>query len=497
MTKQPTKSACRATAILAVTIGGMAAFAAIPIFGLPFDLSSDSDQHLDSTTLLDLCYNSTDHEYFAVYRRHVANTYDTGIHGRRLDLLGTPLGSEFPVEAFPPSPLEDICQPAVAHAAAVNRYMAVFRGYNPATGTWTVAARVLTPAGADAGSGLILVDGATSDYQYDADVAFDGNRFLVAWVQWGADVSVRGRYFDTTGQPVGAAFDFVHSSADIERVGLSHLGGAAGRYLLVYAHERSGYLYDVKAQVLAAGSETPEAPMTLNTTATLSCDWPRVAANLADQEWLVAWQETDLSSWDNWAGRLWDNQGTPATIGDISFRRVTSAGALQPLGVLEAGPELDFAPAVAWNSGENRYLVHWQRGLYHVGSVQNPPPSSDIYATAINGGSNAIHSPAQPIAVSSREEVTPVLAARAGSSEVLAAWGTILNAPYGNAAYLQLKSEGILHAVAPQPTPTVTPGPSTAEGSGSERSTCLGSAGPGPALGLLLAALGALARRRR
>jgi hypothetical protein len=139
-------------------------------------------------------------------------------------------------------------------------------------------------------------------------------------------------------------------------------------------------------------------------------DWPRVAANLTSQEFLVVWEENDTL--DEWAGSF------GSTTSDIAFRRLNSTGTPQGAAevALQNGVELDYAPGVAWSDVDNEYVIMWQRGAFGAGA--------DVFGARVDGGADTILENGTSIAAGADDEYTPFLAAQTGSKKVLAAFGS-------------------------------------------------------------------------
>jgi len=101
---------------------------------------------------------------------------------------------------------------------------------------WNLRGRWVMPDGTMIGDDLPLATGPNDELAMGNNVAFDGESFLLVWTDWAGDFgsgegTVRGRYWSTSAEPLGAAFLLEGTPARQLAVGLS---AGSGRVLTVF-----------------------------------------------------------------------------------------------------------------------------------------------------------------------------------------------------------------------------------------------------------------------
>jgi hypothetical protein len=135
----------------------------------------------------------------------------SGVYAQRYDSSGAPQGTEFRVNV---TTANDQRQPSVAMTSD-GRFVVVWSGYNTATSSYDVYAR-LYDTGATSSTGELLVNTYTTSSQDEPSVALDSSgNFVVVWRSLGQDGDNGGIYaqrFDAAGYTIGSELT-MHASA--------------------------------------------------------------------------------------------------------------------------------------------------------------------------------------------------------------------------------------------------------------------------------------------
>lgn len=442
---------------------------AAPVVGsiIEVDADLDSPAFTRSAPNLDVCFNSADNQYLVVHVEGEALATETGISATRIDAVtGSVLGTT--VIAGVSGGYG--ATPSVAYSPAGGGAYLIAYTYNSGVNIRSMSAAgdsLSAPVQAEIGGG-----------GNNPDVAFDGTRFLVVWNLttnagsfWG---DIRGRRFD----PAGAAVDGAPFTIDDNSVTkayatdpvVSWLGAPSSQYLVAYAEgpdaggsPRSDFTNRViRSRTVASGGGPGGAEQTISTSAGHH-DWPRIAANIVNQRWMVVWEETDLVF--SWAG--YDFIGSPrqpVSIGNVAYREVATTGIPTGAGAtaFQADPvEIDVAPDVAYNANDGEYVIHWQRGYF---DTLNRTSYGSVLGSRIEASTGALLEPVPTVIQAAQDPTSPpyphnpfqpMLAHRSGTSELLCAWGACgfdIATSYGRVKYQAVR---FLSPGVPPPDPTV------------------------------------------
>lgn len=408
-------SAAPRHAILLTVVIALAALgfrAPAPVVGATIDLDTADNSNLFLTDNAAVAYNPGANEFLVVYTDWDASS-DDRIVGRRISAFsGERIGSAIEIDATTIVSFGDQPHPAVAWAPGAGRYLVAYQLND------TVVARLLDGAGADVGGGSIAVDDlGASPWLGDAapEVAFDGTNFLVVWVEPGpgGDRDVRGRRFDTSGAALGPSFGIDTTTNDTVVPSLAWMPAPALNFLVAYAANPGDGSNRAIAVRAVAMDETVGAETVISTAAD-NCDWPRLAADAVNQQFLAVWVANDIV--DAWAG-LDIFTFDPVTVGDIWFRRLQPDGT--PAGTetaLQSGADIDVGPTVAYSPADAEFVIAWQRGPLDL-LTAGP---AELRVGRLTAGTDTIveNATALPddLALS---EVAPVMAAAGTSAQVL------------------------------------------------------------------------------
>jgi PKD domain/Bacterial Ig domain len=187
-----------------------------------------------------------------------------------------------------------------------------------------------------------------------ADIAFDGQRYLVVWAQ-SSDLSsdIYGRFITTTGSLDGGPFLIAND------VGVQHQPAVAfnGTYYMVVYYDNNSYnYYAIRGQRVGVNGDQigSNIPISLHP----SVDSPDVASD--GTNFLVIWD---------------DKANYHTTYGDIAGQLISSDGTLISTNFKISGPGYQTHASVEF--GSNGYLVVWM-------NRPEPDGEGDIYGALID-----------------------------------------------------------------------------------------------------------------
>ncbi|MCI0684006.1 MAG: hypothetical protein L0Y71_18005 [Gemmataceae bacterium] len=263
--------------------------------------------------------------------------------------------------------------PAVAYNSTDNQFLVVWSGND--TGDLEIFGQLLDAAtGAALGPDFRISDmGPDGDGGYfaaDPAVAYNGanNQFLVVW--WGNDntaplvdgeCEIFGQRLDAAGEEVGANdFRISHMGPDgdaafdalLPRVAYN---GAGNQYMVVWSgDETTDSVRDIFGQRLdgatgiALGGGFPISDLGAAGDINFEAEYPDLAYNSANNEYLVVWH-----------GR--DKYGEVAIVGQRLDAATGAPRGANDFRISDMGPKgSSYYPAVAYNAANNEYLVVWE-----------------------------------------------------------------------------------------------------------------------------------------
>lgn len=302
--------------------------------GSDFRISQTGADVDDTTDAFDpdVVWNGTDNEYLVVW-----DADPTGgifqVYGQRLSAAGAAIAPAFQISDVPNTLTGDgAVFPSAAWNSVENEYLVVWMA-DPETdglaaGEFEFFGQLLSSGGAEIGPD----DFRISDLGDDGDANF--------------------------GPPFRASSDVAHSDS-------------ANEYMVVFAgDDNRGDLIDEQFQVFgqrisADGAELGTNDVRLSNSLPAGDNLatatnPEIVWNSTENEYLATWEGEDVTG-PNLAGIVDPN------FNEIYVQRLTSSGGEldEEMVISDAGAENDptidaFAPAVAWNSVDNEYLVVWE-----------------------------------------------------------------------------------------------------------------------------------------
>jgi Putative metal-binding motif len=338
------------------------------------------------TSSVDVAYNGVRNEYLIVWANSNAGVAptDTEIFGRRLNGNGAPIGAAFQISGLAPAdPDFDASDPSVAYDPERNRYAVAFLRELTAAGSKEITIQIVNATGQLTGfdgtvgaapvTGSIFgitggertatnatdivyrPDASGDDTPGDAYIAAyagdlaDNNRFDILLSSWpaedGSPVVLMRRASNMTDNGDGFDPSLVSvSSSDDVVVAWEGATAGQGADSEIFINRVPGSLPNDDDQVQISTTAPGD-------TANDSSD-PSVAVNPGFPQFLVAFQ-SQRSTTEGPEIRI---QRVDAGMGEIApdDQLVSSAGPPGSGTPFSAG-----APAVAWHSGLDRYLVTW------------------------------------------------------------------------------------------------------------------------------------------
>jgi hypothetical protein len=240
------------------------------------------------------------------------------------------------------------------------------------------------------------------------------DRYLIVWEdgrnQATRGTDIYGQLVGVDGVRVGANFRISNGAATSDEIGPAVAwSDSGGAYLVVWGDERNWAPAtggaDIYGQLVGPEGELAGSNFRVSGAAATSASWPAVAANPADNEYLIVWED----------GR---NQATRAR--DIFGQRLATAGS--PIGgdfriSGTQATENENSPAVAWNQGTDEYLVVWSDGR------DNATRGHDIYGQRLNAdGTPARGDFRISGAAATYSEDSPAVTSNQATDEYLVVW---------------------------------------------------------------------------
>ena len=337
----------------------------------------------------DLAYNDTDDEWLVVWQDDRYGSWD--IWAQRVDADGRVQGKVLTVAASE----DDLEHPAVAYDSTQNRYLVVYQNTtNPGIHCQ------LYEADGEASGGSTIVSGSKA--RTHPDVAYNpvSNDYLVVWEREFApgNHDIWGRRVGAGGAGIGVQNPISTLAGDERAPALLAYpvtSASVGRYLLVWSNSNSG-TYNITGRRLNADGSLLGSGFGISTgTDEGSGDEhrPKVALDTTSDLAFVVWEHEPPSGEQDIVGRLVD----------ISEMGANVLG--EWLIIEEAAGDPQF-PDVAYNAGEDEYVVVWQ-------------DSANIHGSLVAADASAA---GEPIAICEVQGVQSDPAVAVGADRALVAW---------------------------------------------------------------------------
>jgi hypothetical protein len=248
-----------------------------------------------------------------------------GVFAQRFDSAGQPAGGEFQVNTYT---LGSQYGPAVA-MQPTGDFVVAWQSYDETAGQDGSYGGIFAQRYDSAGSAVgteFLVNTYTEENQFTVAPAsaVDGTLFMV-WAGSGPEgLRIRGRLYDSTGQPTGPQFDVNEPTAFSLR-SPAVAGLAAGGFAVAWQQDVASFEEDIRARRFDDSGAPLGTEFQVNTFTTDRQISAAVAAT-ADGGFAIAWQsQGEDGSSDAVMVRLYDESGAPR--GEPSRVNITTAGA--------------------------------------------------------------------------------------------------------------------------------------------------------------------------
>jgi len=252
-----------------------------------------------------------------------------------------PLGPNFPIANFqdPSGPNTDLSRPVLAYNSHRGTWLTVWHAYSQ-VGSYNLYAREVGPTGAMPTASITVCQAAGD--QYDSALAYDAanDQFYLSWTDDRSGTEqVYAQRLGSTGAPLGNALLVSASQGYAPRVACS-----GQRCVVVYGND-DGDVRWPEARAINSGGALASGIVRL-TPAGTDAQWPDVAYNPTNDQFLAVWEE--------WHGdNGWDVAGRALSPG------LSLLGAEIP--ICNQGLSQRY-PSVAFHVARARYCVVWQDG---------------------------------------------------------------------------------------------------------------------------------------
>ena len=166
-----------------------------------------------------LAYDNTN---FLVTWVEIIPDSDKDIYGQFVSQAGSLVGSNFLIDGGP-----NYSDNPISLAFDGTRYLLAFHDRPPTSEKWFLLGRFITTTGTIEET-ITICDSSLSPMA--PVVAYDNENYFITWTQL-TDMSLRGRFFNKSGTPIGAPFVVISPSEN--RMPIGGVGFGGGLYLVV------------------------------------------------------------------------------------------------------------------------------------------------------------------------------------------------------------------------------------------------------------------------
>jgi hypothetical protein len=265
-----------------------------------------------------VAYNATNDEYLVIWSLEVAsNVYE--VWGRRIKWDGSIMYAEFKIFSWAN---RSFVVPRVAWNSYRNDYLVVWSAYDTETPpfpfTDVAGIRVLADGSMPDPHFIISTLGEPHEVDIVYNVALDG--YMVVWVRGGgvSNNDIYGAFLDRYGVMISSPGEFAVNSDLSDQATPAVTTNEQNHYLVVWQHYYSsgGGDWDIYGELLQANGSVVDGPFVVANTF-YDETYPEVAANGANQEYLIVWHgQTD--SQDVVSARLRNADGILEPPADVS-----------------------------------------------------------------------------------------------------------------------------------------------------------------------------------
>jgi hypothetical protein len=352
-----------------------------------------------------IAYNSQDNTFLVVWQSRASSTADWDICGQMLAGDGAVLSGQ----AFCLNLPGDQMFPDVAYNSTHNEFLVVWQDNNTANASWDIKAQRITASGVPIGTVFPIAarpgySGYPTDQQHPA-VAYnpDDDEYLVVWQDdycerfpYKTADDIYGVRLSSSGEllcafiPISVAPNC--SDNAYQQYPAVVYNSSAHQYLVVWEDSRQDG-WDIYGQRLANTGALSGGNCAL-VTAAGEQRFPDLVYNSQDQVYMLSWQNCWGSDWDIYAARVTSDCHLYSP-----FAVSTKAGDQQ-------------LPAVVYSPQKNEYLIVWQ---------DDRNGTWDIYGQRVAADDTLLGAEC-PIAVTAGDQTAPAVAYDSQADEYLVVW---------------------------------------------------------------------------
>ncbi len=317
------------------------------------------------------------------------------ISGQLVNANGTPSGTKITISTA----ANDQTAASVAYNSATNQFLVVWQTFQAGT-LLDISGQLVNANGTLAGA-EISISTAANDQAAPA-VAYNStaNQFLVVWqtFQAGTLLDISGQLVNANGILAGGEIA-ISTAANDQTVPAVGYNSTANQFLVVWQTFQAGTLLDISGQLVNADGILAGGEIAISTAAN-DQTVPAVGYNSTANQFLVVWQDFQAGTLLDISGQLVNANGT------LSGTKITISNAAND----------QTAPAVAYNSTANQFLVVWE-DLSGGGSF------TDIFGQRVNpdgslSGVNFMIPSAAPLS----DRAAPALAFNVNANQFVVVW---------------------------------------------------------------------------
>lgn len=296
--------------------------------------------------------------------------------------------------------------PRLAFNSTNNTYLMVYTKVMPTTADEYIYGQLLTSNGTPAGAEFQIMGMLASGVQLVSGVAYDSvnNRFLVVADDWTSSgtsgINIAGQLVNADTTLRGTKFA-ITSAANEQRAPSAAFDAATQNFLVAWIDGRNvGTNSDIYGALVSAATgslvSTGSGTNFVIANATDIQQYPTVAADAANQQFLVAWEDARIST--TAASDIYGALVSAATGSLVNTPNGTNF-------IIGAASGLQTFPTAAYDSVNHRFLVAWEDNNTDIHGALASAGTGSLFSTATGTNfviSNATAQQAKPSAVYDR-----------------------------------------------------------------------------------------------
>jgi uncharacterized protein YheU (UPF0270 family) len=295
-------------------------------------------------------------------------------------------------------------QPAIAALPNLNQFLVVWQDFQAGT-LFDISGQLVNGDGSLTGS-KITISNAAND-QLAPAVAYNSstNQFLVVWQEQdplaGTLLDISGQLVNADGTLSGTKITISNTDNDQTAPAVTY-NSQTNQFLVVWQEQDpdAGTGLDIFGRLVNADGSLSTAEFTISNAAD-DQTVPEVAynSNPANNQFLVVWQTFQAGTLSDISGRLVDANGTLSGTSEITISNATNN---------------QTAPAVAYNSQNNQFLVVWQ--TFQAGTL------SDISGRLVDANGTLSGTSEITISNATNNQTAPAVGHNATANQFLVVW---------------------------------------------------------------------------